>query len=250
MENDNRVLLVGGQASISLDEFSLAPISKIDFFDDFLGAYLQKYTTLENTTSLWKTVETALNAAIGVVAGGTNGIVQITLDSDDNAEVGVLHWGDNESLLIGQGLIFEARVSWPVLPLTGTETVQSVVGLAGAHNADLDTVDVNAWFRIESGANTTLLWETDDDITNDDDNSTGITLVAGTYYTLKIDASDKNNVMFYVDGVLVGTGSMAGITGTTGKVQPYFNVSKAVSANNTGTGTMYIDYVRILQDRS
>lgn len=249
MENDNRVLLVGGQASISLDDFSLAPTSKVDFFDDFLGAHLQKYTTAENTTSLWKTVETALNTAIGVVADGVGGVVQITVDADDNAEVGVLHWGDNESLLIGQGLIFETRVKWPILPLTGTETVQSVVGLAGDHNTSLDTIDVGAWFRIESAANTTLLWEVDDAVTNDDDNDTGITLVADTWYTLKIDASDESNVMFYVDGVLVGTGSMAGITSTTGKVQPYFNISKAVSANNTGSGTMYIDYVRILMDR-
>jgi len=43
---------------------------------------------------------------------------------------------------------------------------------------------------------------------------------------------------------------MAGLTSTVGDVQPYFNVSKAKTTTQTGTGTMLIDYVKIFQDRS
>ena len=226
------------------------PLAPVTFYDDFLGAYLQKYTAAENTTALWKTVETNLNTAIGLSADVVNGAAALILDSDDNAEVACLHFGDNECLSLKQGLIFEARVTFSTLPTTGTETVQAVLGLAGDHNTDLDTIDVGAWFRVESAANTALLWETDDDSVNDDDNATGITLVAGTYNIFRIDATDIAAVKFYVDGELVGTAVMSGLTTTTCKVQPYFNVSKAKTTANTGTGTMIVDYIRAWQKRS
>jgi hypothetical protein len=146
--------------------------NKARVFDDFFGeAY---------DTTFWGTTETNLNTAIALDQDGIGGILEIIVDADDNAEIGAVHFSDNESMYLEKGLIFEARVSWPVLPLTGTETVQTVVGMAGAHNASLDTIDCNAWFRIESAANTALLWETDDNVTNDDDNDASTVLVAGT----------------------------------------------------------------------
>ena len=224
------------------------PLKAVD--DDFAAAYLRKYTTSENTTSAWKTVETNLNTGIGLVADGLNGVAAIIVDADDNAEVGCLHFGDNECLSLEQGILFETRLTFNVLPTTGTETVQAVFGLAGAHNTVLDDIDCSAWFRVESAAQTALLWETDDNVTNDDDNATGITLVADTYHIFQIHAPDTSHINFYVDGAKVGSGNMAGLTAAIGNVQPYFNVSKAVSVANTGTGTMYIDYVRVWQDRS
>ncbi|KKK50902.1 hypothetical protein LCGC14_3120370, partial [marine sediment metagenome] len=111
----------------------------ISFSDDFLGYSLQKYVAGENTTAPWRTVETSLNTGIGLKADEINGVVNLIVDSDDNAEVAVLHWGDQESLSIERGLIFEARVAFSVLPTTGTETVQAVWGLAGAHNTTPDS---------------------------------------------------------------------------------------------------------------
>lgn len=226
----------------------------VSFYDDFLGAFLQKYTAAEDTHSLWRTVETQLNTAIGLKADELNGVVNIIVDSDDIAEVGCLHWGDQESLSIEQGLIFEARVAFSVLPTTGTETVQAVWGIAGAHNTTPDSIDCHAWFRLESAAQTALLWETDDNVTNDDDNAASITLAAGTMAAqgkiYRIDCTDITAVKFFVDGVLVGTASMAGLTAAIGNVQPYFCVSKAKSAANTGTGTMLIDYVKVWQNRA
>jgi hypothetical protein len=223
------------------------------FKDDFTGAHLQKFTTAENTTSFWRTVETNLDTAIGLSDDVVNGVAAIIVDSADIAKVGCLHFGDNLCLSMKQGLVFEARLAFSPLPTTGTETVQAVFGLASAHNTTLDSIATNAWFRVESGAQTALLWETDDGNTDDDDNSAGITLVPATNNIYRIDCTDLvNGVKFYVDGVLVGTSADMNTNLSAGeaKVQPYFNVSKAKSSANTGACTMLIDYVCWWQARS
>ena len=222
---------------------TLAPMYPVVVNDDFLGeAY---------NTTFWGTTETNLNAAIGLVASGTNGILQMTLDSDDNAEIAALHFGDNLCLSMAQGLIFEARLAFHVLPTTGTETVQAVIGLASTHNATLDSIATNAWFRVESAANTALLWETDNGDTDDDDNDASTVLVADVYHIYRIDCTNTAAVKFYVDETLVGTSDMSTtLSASEAKVQPYINVSKAVSANNTGTGTIYVDYIKVFQSRS
>jgi hypothetical protein len=227
--------------------YVMAPVI---FQDHFLGNTVNKYAAGENTTAIWKTTETNLNTAIGVLANTPNGIAQITLDNDDNAEVGALYFGDQLCFSMKQGLVFETRMTFHVLPTTGTETVQAVFGLASAHNTTPDSIATNAWFRVESAAKTALLWETDDGNTDDDDNAAGITLVADTYHVYKIDCTNlATGIKFYVDGNLVGTSTdmNTNLTTAEAKVQPYFGLSKAVAANNTGTGTMYIDYVLCYQ---
>ena len=222
----------------------------VHFQDDFLGYKLQKYVTNENTSAPWHTVATNLNLAPELVADTANGVAQITVDSDDNAEHGTLYWGDNNHLDLSKGLIFETRLTFAILPTTGTEIVEAVWGLADDDNAVLDSVATNAWFKVISSAQTALLYESDDGDTDDNDNAAGITLVAGTYNIFRIDATDVTNVRFFVDGVHVGSTAMSNLTAAEAMVQPYFTVMKAVSANNTGTGTMYIDYCRVWQNRS
>ncbi|MFA5715290.1 MAG: hypothetical protein WC998_06100, partial [Candidatus Paceibacterota bacterium] len=120
-----------------------------------------------------------------------------------------------------------------------------------AHNTTLDSIATNAWFRVVSTAQTALLWETDNGDTDDDDNDASTVLVAETYHVYRIDCTSTSAVKFYVDDVLVGTSDMSTtLSASEAKVQPYFNVSKAKSSANTGTGTMYIDYVKIFQSRS
>lgn len=222
---------------------TIHPMYAVVAKDDFLGeAY---------NTTFWGTTETNLNTAIGLVDDEVNGVLQLTLDSDDNAEVAALHFSDNLCLNMAQGLVFETRLAFHVLPTTGTEHVQAVFGLASAHNTTLDSIATNAWFRVESTAQTALLWETDNGDTDDNDNDAGTVLVADTYHIYRIDCTNTAAVKFYVDDTLVGTSDMSTtLSAAEAKVQPYFNLSKAVSANNTGTGTMYIDYVKVFQNRS
>ena len=229
---------------------SIVPMFPVVFYDDFLGGdiVLPATGTVESGCP-WSTLIVA-NGTAAKVGDAINGVVQLALTAANEAQIAVLDWNDQESLSLEQGLIFEARIAMSVLPTVGTEGSQAVFGIAGAHNATLDTVDCKAWFKIESAANTALLWEVDDNVTPDLDNDASTVLVAGTYHIYRIDATSIAAVKFYVDGVLVGTGNMSGLTGAVGNVQPYFNVSKAHTTTSTGLGTMLIDYVKIFQDRS
>ena len=222
---------------------TILPMYPVVVNDDFLGeAY---------NTTFWGTTETSLNTAIGLVDDEVNGVLQLTLDPDDNAEVAAVHFSNNLCLSMAQGLVFETRLAFSVLPTTGTETVQAVFGLASEHNTTLDSIATNAWFRVESAAQTALLWETDNGDTDDDDNDASTVLVPDTYHVYRIDCTDTSAVKFYVDDTLVGTSDMSTtLSAAEAKVQPYFNVSKAKSSANTGTGTMYIDYVKVFQSRS
>lgn len=230
--------------------------SQLFFGDDFLGYKLNKFVTAEQTGAWWGSTEvkTGGTVTVAVLEDTPNGVASVAIDNTDEAQVAALHCGDNLCLSLKQGLMFEARVTFHVLPTTGTETVQSVFGLASAHNNTLDSIATNAWFRVESAAQTALLWETDDGNTDDDDNAvSGVTLVADTYHIYRIDCTNlATGILFYVDNALVGTSGdmLTNLTDAEAKVQPYFNVSKAKSAANTGTGTMYVDYVRVWQNRS
>jgi len=231
---------------------SILGMFPVTFYDDFIGGDIViPATGTVQSGCAWSTlIVGAAPPTVGKVADSINGVVQLALTAANQAQIAVLDWNDQESLSLEQGLIFEARIAMSVLPTVGTEGSQAVFGIAGAHNATLDTVDCKAWFKIESAANTALLWEVDDNVTPDLDNDASTVLVAGTYHIYRIDATSIAAVKFYVDGVLVGTASMAGLTGEIGKVQPYFNVSKAHTTTSTGLGTMLIDYVKIFQDRS
>uniref|UniRef100_A0A6M3ISQ0 Lectin/glucanase superfamily protein n=1 Tax=viral metagenome TaxID=1070528 RepID=A0A6M3ISQ0_9ZZZZ len=224
---------------------TLQAMYPVQLYDDFLGeAY---------NTTFWGTTETVTIGTLvaGLIDDAVNGIMGLGLDNTDEAQIAAMHFGDNLCLSMAQGLIFECRLTFLTLPTTGTETVQAVFGLASGHNATLDSIATNAWFRIESAANTTLLWETDNGDTDDDDNDASTTLVASTYNVYRIDCTSTSAIKFYVDDVLVGTSDMSTtLSAAEAKVQPYFNVSKAKSSANTGTGTMYIDYIRCFQSRS
>lgn len=229
----------------------------IQFNEDFLGYKLQKYVTGENTTPLWCTIENVgtLTTAPTILDDAYNGICVMALAATDEAERGVLYFGDNLCFNINCGLIFETRLALSVLTTTGTEKAQAIWGLASADNATSDSVATALWFKTEGDAN--VYWESDDTSTNDDDNDTGIDMVAETFHVFRIDCTVATAPKFYVDNVDVTTTAtqttacaMAATTATTARVQPYFAVQKQKSSANTGVGSMWIDYVRIWQNRS
>lgn len=230
---------------------TVLPLSPIVFYDDFLGTYLRKYVAGENTTALWKTTETV--GSVALVANAVNGIAAPAITNADSTQIAALHFGDQLCFSLLQGLIFEARVTFSTLPTSGTGASSARWGLASAHNADIDTVGTNVWFGVESAANTTLLWETDNPGGTDDDDNTcaGITLAAATYNIYRIDTTDGLTAKFFVDGTLVGTGDISvSMSAADALVQPYFRVSKVQGGGNTATGVMNVDYVRIFQNRS
>jgi hypothetical protein len=225
---------------------TVLPLAPLYFYEDFLGPYFQKYVSGENTTAQWSTVETNLNTGMAVVADAVGGVLQATMDSDNNAERGVLYFGDNQAISLYYGCVFEARVQIAVATTGNTEVL---IGLASDDSSTADDIATNAWFKLAVSGPTALLWETDDGTTDDDDNAAQ-TVAASTWYVLKIDASDTSTtreVRFYVNGSLVGSGYVAAIDlATEGKVQPYIAIQKA---SGTGVGTLYVDYVRVWGER-
>lgn len=231
---------------------TVKPLSPVVFEDDFLGSKADIYAASTNAGARWTTVETSLDTAIGLVDDATNGVVAIGVGATDQTELGALYNGDNLQFSLKNGLMMEFRGTFSVLPTTADSTLTSaVLGLASAHNATIDSVATNVWFRLDgSGA---LKWESDDGNTDDDDNATGTTLVATTNNIFRIDArSLANGVKFYVDSTLVGTtGDLnTNLTASEAKVQPYFRVSKVKGGKNVNTGTFQLDYIRVWQNRS
>lgn len=214
-------------------------LSPVVFVDDFLGkAY--------DTTNRWTAIDVSAagNTTPALVADALNGVLAMPLDATSEAQESGETWGDQRTLALNQGLNFEARVAFSVLPTTG---VAAVFGLAADKNATADSVTENFWFRLQaSGA---VLAESDDTSTDNDDKATGTTVIANEYHVYRIDCSVPTDIKFYIDGARVAastTFTAAGASSTLA-LQPYFHIAKA---SGTGVGTMILDCVRVWQKRS
>lgn len=218
----------------------------VQFCDDFLGKYLNKYVAADNSAGIWTVTETSINTTAAITANEPNGILCMQLDADNNAEVCCVDFGDQLCFDLKSGLVFEARVNLGVLP-SGAGVV-AAWGLASARNDTHDTVATNCWFRAE--ANGAILWETDDGNTDDDDNATGVTVLTSDWKVYRIEvlqtAADVATAYFYIDGALVGTGTLGALSDAEAKVQPYLQIVKGAT---TRVGTMNVDYVKVWQNR-
>lgn len=220
---------------------SLVPMFPIVFYDDFVGA---AGGSVFDGTSIWNVVDVG-GATEAIVADSANGQFLLHIAATGEAEDAVLYMNDNKNFDVGSGLIFECRLNMAVVPGTG---VTAVFGMCGDHNLDKDTVTEQAWFRLQASA--ALLCESDDTTNDNNDKSTGITLIAGAYHIFRIDFTTIADVKFYVDGVRVcssTTFDMSNLTAGEQQMQPYFSLDKA---SGTGLGDLNIDYVRCFQDRS
>jgi hypothetical protein len=122
-------------------------------------------------------------------------------------------------------------------------------GMSGAAaGVPYDNTVINAWFRI-AGASLDLVAETDDAFTDRDDQATGVTLVADTFYIFKVDFTDLSAVAFSVydaDGAQLGetlTLSMAGLAANT-LLQPVVAITKTAGAE---TESFTLDWLEVYQ---
>lgn len=179
------------------------------------------------------------------VANAANGEYKILHDATSEAQNMTLYFGDSLFIDITKKPIFECRVK---VAFSGSNTnfsadQRAVFGVGSARNATLDSMTLNAWFRLE-GANLNIFWETDDNVSNVDDQDSGVDIVDDTYITFRIDMSNLGAVGFYINGTLVGTGVM---TGATGNIQPFIEIQKDAGIEEED---MRIDYASISWDRS
>jgi len=222
---------------------TVRPVANQYLFDDFLG------TTLN--ADIWTGLD--VGAGGGLVAP-TGSYVSAAIGAlNENGADGI--YGDgatgSREWNIDHGWVFEARVRMAVAPIN---TVEMHIGMIGENYAagsmcvaEADEINFHALFVLD-GAMTPVIY-TDDGVADNGPIATGVTAVIGEYNVYKIDATDVTNVLFYIDGVGVGTGTTFSLAGCAADLmfQPWIIIYKAADAGTNGAGTFRCDYVRIWQ---
>lgn len=214
-------------------------VADVFFEDDFYGKAI-------DTTNVW----TALDVSVAglttpvLIADSASGLVSLPLDATNEVQLSGLTWGDNRTLILNQGVNIEGRMALSVLP---TGAVTFAFGLAGDHNAAVNTVAESIWFRADGSGAITV--ETDDTANETSLVATGVTLTAGLFAVFRIDCSDITSVKFYINGSQVAAGTTFNMSQVAAlKLQPVVRIGKEAGA--TTVGTVQLDYIRAWQNRS
>lgn len=208
------------------------------FRDDFSGAVATLPTSADPATA-WLVDDTS-SAGSPVYTKGTS-VATLTLAATSEIENVCLHF--NDALDFDIDLI--QRIEMRVKLGASTFTSGSILcfGVGSARNDTADSVDANAWFRMEGANSTTAVYvETDDGVRDNNDVSTGLTL-GTTYREFVIDfTGGKSNVKFYIDGIRVAASTTFDMSGYSSGLQPIIQLQKAA---NTNVDSVAIDYVAV-----
>jgi hypothetical protein len=244
-------VLVAGTSVATFDAQGPAPIvaspTRCQVFEDFIGNAFPSATGPLTT----KETSAAGTMVLAVVEDADCGHFKMGFDATDEAQVGTLYTGNNRNIDPASNPVAIFRLNVQATP-AAPDTL--VFGLASDQADDADTIASHATFRI-TGANLTLLLESDNGVTDNDDKAPdqAHTLTANTMYEFKVDASDVANVLFYWRATVGGawtqltSGATAFSVHATTGLQPFIQWQKA-----SGTGTKYIlvDYVQVIFDRT
>jgi hypothetical protein len=222
-------------------------------FEDFLGNVDLPSTgdTVINAGTPWFVYDKsdAGSATKAASADADSGVYSIGAAANDEVEAVVINWGDNRGIDPAQGPVMTCRLTTSAI---GLATDKFVFGFASDHADDPDSVASNAWFCV-AGASNRLLVESDNGVTDNDDDDTGVDLVPTTHYEYKIDASNYAAVKFYYRATLGGTWIDVTPAGTTyalhasTSLQPYIHAGKS---GGVGTPTLLVDYVDVVWKRN
>ena len=208
------------------------------FRDDFSGA-VANFPTSADPATAWLVDDTSASGS-PVYTKGTS-VATLTLAATSEIENVCLHF--NDALDFDIDLI--QRVEMRVKLGASTFTSGSILcfGVGSARNDTADSVDANAWFRMEGANSTSLVYvETDDGVRDNNDVSTGLTL-GTTYREFVIDfTGGKSNVKFYIDGIRVAATTTFDMSGYSSGLQPIIQLQKAA---NTNIDSVVIDYVAV-----
>ena len=198
----------------------------------------------------WASVDKSTTGAPTVSFTGNHpGEWSVTMTNNGQEEITGLDWDGCLSLDPSKNLVFEARVKLTPAGGAFATSERAVIGLATAHNDDLDAITNSVWFRVGDAASMAVNVESDDGTTNTDDqtglmgNGETASVDSGEYSTYRIEMGDLSNIRFILDGELIGTTSASALS--TG-LQPYIVIEKD---SGTDQHVMVVDYVRIEGDR-
>lgn len=209
-----------------------------DFFGDVGQALGRPWVYAETGTST--------NFTGDFISGAEAGVFRLLHSADNEAQSGRIDHGDTLMINMSKKPRMECRFRLNPNAAAFSADQRLVLGFASAHNATLDSVVTNAWFRIE-GANLNILAETDDGTTDRDDQDTLADYVKNQWHVVEIDASNfVTGVRFMVDGVHRLSLAMAALAANT-FVQPYACIQKDAG---TETENFDIDYIKLSWERS
>jgi len=150
------------------------------------------------------------------------------------------------SFRFDKGLIFEARVNVTTNPGGLAELLIGLAGDAYASNnqvAAADDINYHALFVFDGAATCTIY--ADDNVTDKNAIATGHSADA-SYHVYRIDATETDDVKFYVDGAGVATTTTLDMSGMDGdfRVVPYLI---AVKSGGAGQCVYVVDYIKVWQ---
>lgn len=217
------------------------PCAPVVFGDDFLSQLKTNIWTAKDTSAAGTTVEALL-------ADGINGVLRLALDATNEKQEAGVHWNNERNFVLSQGPIIEIRAAVHTLP---TDQAEIYFGFAGDYVegpiAEADAGPVEHIFFAFDGSGACKVF-TDDTSTDNDAVATGVTVLADAYHIFKIDCTTPTDVRFYIDGAAVATGTTFTVNAVAAlKLQPFIFCHKETG---TGLGELYVDYVRIWQERS
>ncbi len=213
-----------------------------NYSDDFIGPAVS-FPTSANIASPWVY---AVTGAAPPTAQRNNDRKVLTLTSASQIQILGGSHGDALAFDIDdiQRVVMRAK--------NGASTFTSgsilVFGVGSARNDTADSVTAHAWFRMEGANSTTVVYvETDDDVRDNNDVSTGVTL-GTTYKEFVIDfTGGKQDVKFYIDGQRVAASTTFDMSSYSAGLQPIVQLQKAA---NTNADVFEMDYIEIVPKRA
>lgn len=239
----SRVLEFYDDSTFEVSDF-LAPVK---FYDDFTGAgaaVIPAAGSAESGVHWTSKIVGAAPPTVAAVANQASGVVACTLTNASQKQDAALYPGDVLNWSLEQGLVWQARIQLKVLP--SAAEVIAVAGLSIAWADGPDAIGKSVWFQATGSGE---LYAGCDDATTDTNVTTGTTLTTADWAYLMIDASEVSNIKFFINGNRVCSSSTFAYaaTGANAIMQPFFSMYKA---SGTGVGTLYVDSVRLRQNRS
>lgn len=211
----------------------------VEFCEDFLGP--QTLTASPAGSDVWDIADTSSTGTPTYTVGGINGEATLAFDNTGEIQNVCLFQSDVLNYDIDKLIDIEFRIK---MGQAAADSATSLAfGLCSARNDAIDSLAAHASFRVIGASSTTALYVESDDGTNDnDDISTGTTLINAYKRCVISFAKGTSDVRFYVDGAAVATATTFDMSNYTSGLQPYVQLQKTADTN---TDSVVIDYIKI-----
>jgi hypothetical protein len=209
--------------------------------DDFIFDYPATTVALGLGGQPWLKAETD---GLGVIESAeANGVLKFVFDATAEVALAAIYM-PQLPIEMDAHPIFEARVA--IFDIGDAAALDINIGLAdGTHATNFDSVTDYVAFHLD-GSDLSIKCRSKASATVADTDST-VDAVDDTYLNLKIDATDKSDVKFFIDGVRVCSATTFDLSGWTANATPIIHVEKT---SDDTTADVRVDRVRCQWARS